>query len=999
MRRLLAVLSCLAAPAALAQSLPQPLPANPFPATSGAERLRAAAQRAEMNAASPLAGVAFRNVGPTVMSGRVVDVDVNPRDPLSFYVAYATGGVWKTTNGGQSFTPVMDNAPTTFVGDIAVDWARGERLWVGTGENNSSRSSYAGVGMLVSDNGGASWQARGLEDAHHVGRIVLDPRSRDAALVASIGPLYSPGGQRGVFRTTDGGRTWRHTLQLPEGTGAIDLARDPSNPRVVYAAAWTRTRRAWDFTEAGTGSGLYKSTDGGETWTRLALGGGFPTGAGAGRIGLDVGPGGVVYAFVDNNDAAPSAPPTPAVAGEPVPLTRERLRTMTRDELLAITPEQLTRYLDENNFPSVYTATAILADVREGRLEPRALVEYLEDANANLFTTDIKGAELYRSNDGGRTWRKTHDRPLDGLHFTYGYYFAQVRVDPRNADRVYLVAFDVVRSDDGGRTFTNLAADNVHVDHHALWVSPTRAGHLVNGNDGGVNVSYDDGRTWFKANTPAVGQFYFVQVDNAEPYNVYGGLQDNGVWRGPSTYEAARSWHEEGRYPYTRLGGGDGMQVAVDPRNPRAPTVYFGSQFGFYTRREGEGRGEVVRPSHRLGERPPRFNWQSPILLSPHNADIFYFGADRLYRSFDQGRTFTAISGDLTRGGRTGDVPYGTLTAIDESPRQFGYLVTGSDDGRVNLSRDGGTTWTDVSAGLPGELWVSDVVASRHVDGRLYAVLNGYRWDHMDAYVYRSDDHGASWRRIATALPKEPANAIVEDPQNAETIYVGTDAGVYASLDGGATVHAMNTGMPPVPVHDLKVQARERDLVAGTHGRSIFIADIGLVQALTPAVMNKAVHVFPASALMASPRWGAVSWADTTRPSIPVSFWTNTAGNATVTVTDSAGTVLASRTVAATRGLNTTAFDGRLDESRIGTDALRRRYAAAADGRRYLAPGRYTVRVSVGGASETTTLDVRPLPARRPRGRAAEADATPGTSTPGTSEAGTSEAGETRDEG
>ena len=964
MRRLLAVVSLLVAPATLAQTLPP----NPYPPTPGADRLRAAIQRYEMNATSLVRNVPFRSVGPAVMSGRVVDVDVNPADPLEFYVAYATGGVWKTVNGGQSFTSVFDHEAVIFVGDIAVDWARGQRLWVGTGEANASRSSYAGVGVFVSDAKGDFWEHRGLEDSHHIGRILLDPESRDGALVAALGPLYSDGGQRGVFKTTDGGATWRNTLPLVGNVGAVDLARDPSNPNVVYAATWERTRRAWDFQEAGAGSGVYKSTDNGETWMRLTLDGGFPSGSGTGRIGVDVGPGGVVYAFVDNNDPKPES--TPALRpGQTPPLTRERLRTMTRADFLALTPQQLTQSLDDNGFPSAYTATSVLEDVRSGRLEPKALVEYLEDANANLFNKPVKGAELYRSDDGGATWRKTHEGTLDGLNFSYGYYFSNVRVDPQNADRVYLVAFHVVRSDDGGKTFTSLAADNVHVDHHALWVSPSRAGHLVNGNDGGVNVSYDDGQTWFKANTPAVGQFYFVQTDNAEPYNVYGGLQDNGVWVGPSTYTPSRSWLEEGRYPYRRINGGDGMQVMVDDRDGGAPTVYSGYQFGFYQRRTGEGRAEAVRPKHTLGERPPRFNWQTPILLSPHNRDVLYVGADKLYRSMDRGETFTALSDDLTNGGRSGDVPYGTLTAIDESPKRFGYLVTGSDDGRVSLSRDGGYSWTDISAGLPPSLWVSEVVASRHVDGRLYVALNGYRWDHMDAYVYRSDDHGATWTRIAADLPKEPVNALVEDTYNPDHLYLGTDAGVWFSLDGGQTTMPFANGLPTAPVHDLKIQDRERDLVVGTHGRSIYIADLGLVQNLTPAVLAERVHVFGIGDLIRSPRWGTKGnpWDEANRPKTTLGYWAKDSGPATITVADSAGTVLARLDDSADRGINFVPYDATVDELLLATPALRDRYRPADDGRRYLVPGRYRVTVTMGSASDAVALEIKVPPPRPSR--------------------------------
>ena len=780
MRRFLPLVALVAAPVAIAQPATPDDPGARYPVTPGAERRAAAERRYDLGATSLVKNVPWRNVGPAVMSGRIVDIDASPIDPLTFFAAYATGSLWKTTDGGISFEPMFEDEAVNFIGDVAVDWGRSGRIWVGTGEVNASRSSYAGVGVYTSDDGGRSWQHRGLDDTHHIGRILIDPDHADGALVAALGPLYSVGGQRGLFRTRDGGATWANTLPLADNVGAVDLVRDAANPQRVYAAAWERTRRAWDFVEAGAGSAIYVSDDGGDTWRPLG-GTGFPTGSEVGRIGLATTPAApnVLYAVVDNQARRPREADTNRTAEA---LTRDRLRTMSRDDFLRLAPRLINDFLETNGFPASYTAESILARVQRGEISPLALVEYLEDANARLFETPVIGAELYRSDDRGATWRRTHDGYIDGLYNSYGYYFGVVSVSPRDADKVYLLGVPLIRSDDGGRSWATIDGPNVHADHHALVVSATRPGHLINGNDGGINVSYDDGATWFKANTPAVGQFYAVQVDNATPYRVYGGLQDNGVWVGPSTYRASSAWTDTGRYPYERLGGGDGMQVQVDPRDNA--TVYSGFQFGFYTRTDrATGRSEAVRPQHRLGERPPRYNWQTPILLSPHNADVFYIGADRLYRSFDQGKTFEAISGDLTRGGRAGDVPYGTLTTFDESPLRFGLLYTGSDDGLVHVSRDGGYSWTRISDALPPDLWVSRVVASRFAEGRVYVTLNGVRFDHMDAYVYRSDDYGQTWRRIGTDLPAEPVNVIVEDARNPNLLFVGTDGGAYASLD------------------------------------------------------------------------------------------------------------------------------------------------------------------------------------------------------------------------
>ncbi len=660
--------------------------------------------------------------------------------------------------------------------------------------------------------------------------------------MGALGPLYSPGGQRGLFKTTDGGQTWRQTLTLSGNTGVIDVVMDPRNAATLYLATWERTRRGWDFVESGAGSAVYKSTDAGESWQPLTLAGhGFPTGAGVGRIGLDVSVAdGALLAVVDNQDHRPKDADETV---DPNALTRDRLRTMTQAEFLRIAPALVDDFLDTNGFPASYTAQTILQQVRAGSITPLQLVEYLEDANANLFDTPVIGTEVYRSTDGGATWAKTHTGYIDNVFYSYGYYFGQIRVAPTNPSKLYILGVPIIRSDDGGKTWHDISGDNVHSDHHALWLSPTRAGLLINGNDGGVNVSYDDGATWFKANTPAVGQFYSIEVDDAEPYNVYGGLQDNGVWKGPSNYTSSYNWYDSGRYPYTRVGGGDGMQVQVDTRDNA--TTYSGSQFGFYQRTKTGERPVTTRPQHTLGERPPRFNWQSPIHLSRHNQDVLYFGTNRLYRSLDKGVTFTPISGDLTGGPRAGDVPWGSLTTVDESPLRFGLLYAGSDDGYVHVSRDGGYAWQRIDTGLPQGLYVSRVEASRHAEGRVYVTLNGYRFDHMEPYVYASEDYGQTWTRIAEDLPKEPVNVIVEDDRNPKLLYVGTDGGTYLTVDRGRTFMPLMKDTPPVPVHDLKLQRRERDLVIGTHGRSLYIADVGLIQTLDSALMARRVFTYP----------------------------------------------------------------------------------------------------------------------------------------------------------
>ncbi len=1010
MRRVALLTLCLAAPT-WAQTVgdstlhgrPVAPGPNPVAATPASARLSAAEQHRQLAAASPVAEVPFRSVGPTVMSGRVAAVAGKPGDPAVFYVAYASGGLWRTANGGASFTPLFDDMPTITLGDVAVDWrdpeGDGPTVWVGTGEANSSRSSYAGTGVYRSSDGGDSWTHLGLAETHHIGAIVLGDDA-EVAWVAAVGHLYSPNSERGVFRTTDGGRTWERTLFVdtpgPDGasngldasdsgasgsdasdTGAIDLVR--ARDGRLYASTWTRSRRAWDFREAGPGSGIWASDDDGATWARLSVeGSGFPTGADVGRIGLDVHPSGVVYAVLDNQARRPADPDAEVLA-----VTSASLATMTRDEFLALAEADLNAFLDANNVPYSYTAETILDDVRDGRISPRDLVEFLGDANAALFDTPVVGAQVYRSDDRGRTWRLTHDGTLDDLFYSYGYYFSIVRVDPTDVDRVFVLGVPLVGSVDGGATWQRADAPHVHVDHHDLWIDAERPGFMLSGNDGGANLTHDGGATWTKLNTTAVGQFYTVQTDDAQPYNVYGGLQDNGVWVGPSDYAPSPAWRAEGDYPYRRLFGGDGMQIQVDPRDG---TVYTGFQFGNYARIDG-GRGpsERVVPQHDLGERPFRFNWQTPIWLSTHLPDVLYLGSHKVHRSYDRGETWTAISDDLTAGGQPGDVPYGTLTSIHESPLEFGLLAAGSDDGHVWVTENDGRTWRDVSDGLPADLWVSRVELSRHQRRRILVALNGYRWDHFESYVYRSDDLGRSWQRIGADLPAEPVNVAREDPHNPDAVYVGTDGGLYLSLDGGGSFTAFHGDrarqgapagpfagaddgfrtpvLPRVPVHDLVVQMRDRDLVVGTHGRSVWIADLDHVSRLTPDVRARRLHLFAPDTTTHRADWGdrGYTWSEPAEPALEIAYWTTDTGSARLEVRTEAGAVVRRWDDDAQPGLNLASYDLRSDratgEPGDATDA------------HYLEPGVYTLSVALGGRTETAHLVVEAGPEPPSRAR------------------------------
>ncbi len=944
--------------------------APPHAATPAAERLKGTRTRERLFSEGLLAHVPVRNIGPTIQSGRIVDIDANPVRPSHFLAAYASGGLWYTENNGQSFRPLFDQEAVMTIGDIAVDWERGT-IWVGTGENNSSRSSYAGTGLYVSQDWGETWEHRGLAATHRTGRIVLHPSNPDIVWVAAAGALYSNGPDRGVYRTENGGRTWEKTLYVNDVTGAIDLVMHPERPDVLYAAMWERDRRAWNFVESGSGSGVYRSIDGGRSWTLVSTEeSGLPTGDGVGRIGIDFARSNpdVIYVSVDNQNRRP---PEDEDGGDATgEVTRDDLRSMSRNDFLALPDSAVAGYLAAERFPDKYDAETVKGMVERREIEPVALVEFVEDANSLLFDTPVIGLEVYRSDDGGASWRRAHEDYLDGVYNSYGYYFGEVRAAPDDEDQVYALGVPILRSDDGGATWKSIGGPHVHADHQALWLNASLPGHIIDGNDGGLNMSYDAGETWSVLNVPPVGQFYAIQVDMAKPYNVYGGLQDNGTWRGPSTYAFSSRWLVGGEYPYDRLGGGDGMQVEVDTRTNEV--VYSGSQFGFYSRQDlSTGERQSIRPRHELGERPLRFNWQTPIHLSRHNQDILYYGANRLFRSMNRGADLTPISPDLTRGGLKGDVPYGTLATIDESPLRFGLLYTGSDDGLIYVSRDGGASWQRIDDGLPQELWVSRVEASAHAEGRVYATLNGYRWDHFDAYVYASDDYGASWTRIGTDLPAEPVNVIVEDPANEDVLYVGTDHAVYVSLDRGLTFMGLAADMPKVPVHDLKVQPRDEELVIGTHGRSLFVAPVRHVVQLTPDMRSRPVHVFELDDIRHSERWGQqfASWSEPFEPSVTVAVYARRAaggadggdsGAARLVVLDADGNEVHSERVALGGGLNYVEYDlaaGGEAGSLAGT-ALEG--AEPADnGTTYLTPGTWTLRVVLpGGESNETELKV-----------------------------------------
>ena len=928
-------------------------------------------QRLRLQESSLLAGLPFTNIGPSIMSGRVVDVAVDPEDPTHFYVAYASGGLWETTDNGSTFTPLFQEEAVMTIGDLDVHWPS-QTIYLGSGEVNSSRSSYAGDGVYKSTDGGKTWTHLGLEETHHIGRVIVDARNPDRVWVAALGHLYGPNAERGVYQTTDGGKSWKQTLFVNDSTGVVDLIRDPRKPDEFFAAAWQRDRKAWDFIEAGRGSGIYRSTDAGGTWTRVSTErSGFPVGEGVGRIGLAVSYDARgrrhLYASLDNYFLRDPEAPDSTV------LTKDQLRGMPKEDLLRLETYLLEDYLRSNGFPADLDAATVRERVENGDLDPVQLVEYLEDANSTLFDTPVKGFELYHSTDDGKRWKRTHDDYVDDVYYSYGYYFGALAVAPDDPQTIYAMGVPIIKSTDGGKTWSGANGDNVHADHHYLWINPDRPEHLINGNDGGINISYNGGKTWLKANVPPVGQYYAVAVDDhPDGYRVYGGLQDNGTWRGPHDYTPSLGWQQDGEYPYTALFGGDGMQVEVDPRDNE--TAYVGFQFGNYYRvNPKEGTRTYLTPKHELGQRPYRWNWQTPILISPHQPDIFYMGSNHFHRSFDRGDNFETLGPDLTGGGRKGDVAFGTLTTIDESPLRFGLLYTGSDDGRVHRSRDGGTSWERLT-GFPDSLWVVRVNASHADTGTVYLGLNGYRNDNFESHVYRSGDYGDTWTRIGTDLPAEPVNVIKEDPRNPALLYVGTDHGLYVSMDTGATFTAA-TELPAVAVHDVVVQRTAGDLIVGTHGRSLYRGDVNLLQQVAGNT-SPTLTLGKVAEQRYSGRYGSASWyREDTAPELTLQAYvpgapTGSGAGAVLRTKGQDGTVLHEQRLSLTRGFNTISYDLTFDADRAGDVAARLNaerkekgkpvtVEAADNGKYYLRAGTYTLELTVNGETATTELKVK----------------------------------------
>ena len=740
------------------------------PAASKKERAKGKSD--SLLKADTFSGLAWRGLGPAATSGRVGDVAVHPRERNTWYVAVASGGVWKTENAGITWSPIFDAQGSYSIGCVTLDPRDPLVVWVGTGENNSQRSVGYGDGVYKSVDGGKSWENVGLKASEHIAKIVVDPRDSRVVYVAAQGPLWSGGGDRGLYKTDDGGKTWKQILKIDEHTGVTDLAIDPRNPDVLLAAAYQRRRHVWTLIDGGPGSAIHKSIDGGATWKKLESG--LPKEE-MGRIGLAIAPADpdVVYALIE-------------AAG--------------------------------------------------------------------------KDSGLYRSTDAGGSWKKMGDYLP-----TSPQYYMEIVADPRDPDRLYSMDTWMHVTEDGGKTFHKVGEKYKHVDNHSLWINPDDTDHLIAGCDGGLYVSFDRGSSWeFKANLP-VTQFYRLTVDNSAPfYLIYGGTQDNQTLGGPSRNLTA---HGIVNSDWFVTVGGDGFWSQVDPTDPNL--VYSESQYGGLVRFDRRS-GEIldIQPQPGPGEDPLRWNWDSPLILSPHDPKRLYFASQRLYRSDDRGDSWRAVSGDLSRGidrnklkvmGRVWSVDavaknastsfYGSVVSLSESPRHEGLIYAGTDDGAVQVTENGGAAWRKVEKfpGVPDMTYVSRLVASRHDPDAVYAAFDNHQMGDYKPYVLRSGDRGRSWKSIAGDLPaRGSVYALVEDPVKKDLLFAGTEFGVFFTPDGGARWIQLKGGMPVIAVRDLAVQEREGDLVAATFGRGFYVLDdLSPLRFPLPESVEKEAELFP----------------------------------------------------------------------------------------------------------------------------------------------------------
>ena len=728
---------------------------------------------APQNSTDKFKNLEFREIGPAVMGGRIDDFAVVESDPNIVYVGTASGGVWKTTNNGTTWEPVFDKEAVSTIGDVAIAPSDPSVVWVGTGEPNNRQSSSWGDGVYKSLDAGKTWKRMGLGATHHIARIVIHPKNPDVVYVAAQGHLWGANPDRGVYKSSDGGKTWSQVLKINDDTGVTDIAMDPQSPDILYAAAYERRRTPFGFNGGGPGSAIYKTTDGGATWKKLTKGLPYENGGDTGRIGLDV---------------------------------------------------------------------------------------YRKDPNIVYAEIQHEKGGTFRSEDKGETWKRmgeTDPRPS---------YYSQIRVDPNNDLRIWELGAQMYYSEDGGKTFATQRVRGIHGDFHAMWIDPANSNHMMTGSDGGIHWSDDAGKNWNFLNVIAIGQFYEVALDNEKPYHICGGLQDNGSWCGPSQTLTREGIINE---DWQVIHGGDGFYAAIDNVEPWI--VYTESQDGHLARRDMHtGQQRSIMPEAKAGEPHYRFQWNSPVAVSSHNHTTIYYGGNYLFESTDRGDSWTRLGGDLTTGAdrskllilgkapdkntlsrNDGVEEYPTITSISESPLSSKVLWVGTDDGNLQVTRDGGKTWKNVASKVPGVpkgTYVSRVVASKTGEGAAFATFDGHRSDDYSVYLFATTDYGETWKSTCNGIPNSAGtvHVIREHPRNTNLLFAGTEFGLWVSWDRGGNWTALKNNFPTVPVDDIEIQARDNDLVLGTHGRSIWILDdMTPLEKMDGSVANSSLTFFP----------------------------------------------------------------------------------------------------------------------------------------------------------
>ena len=825
--------------------------------------------RERLRAESPYRSLSWRCVGPSVMSARIIDVEVSPADKHTIYLAGATSGIWKTVNSGITWNPIFDDQPDYSIGDVAIAPTDPDIIWVGTGEANFRQNVDSGFGIYKSEDGGKSWRHMGLTESRHIGRIIVHPRDPRIVYVAVVGALRSANDERGIFKTTDGGKTWRNVKYIDEHTGFVDMILDPQHPDTLYAASYYRYSGPWFFYDKSARNGIWKTDDGARSWTRLTNG--LPVDDYTGRIGISL-----------------------SAAHPKVIYAR-----LARDKL------------GENGKP--------------------------------LGGEYFKGEEIYRSDDGGESWRMT----AQFNQMKNPWYFAHIIADPKDPDKVISLGGgegSFLISTDGGKSFTN-HDKGTYGDHQALWIDPDDTDRYIAGHDGGASYSYDGGKNWRRDLELPIGQIYAVSYDMRAPYWIHVGTQDSHSLMGPSnSVPEGKNWKF--------LLWGDGMNTEVDPVEWNI--VYPTAIRGTIERHDLLTRETIsIAPSPRRGQLfdpPLRFSWNMPSMLSPHDRRRLYLGANKLLRSSDRGDTWEVVSPDLTTQHETQyeQSSYSNITAIAESPLEEGLLYVGTDDGLVWRSPDNGVTWLEISTGLPKERWATTVSASPHDKATVYVNFTGDRLDDFAPYVFKSKDHGKTWMSIVSNLPQEPTNVIHEDPRRKDLLYVGTERGIYVSFDGGESWASLVNNLPTVPVVDLTIHPRENDLIIATYGRSVWVLNVGPLQELTDWVRTSGLHLFPNRPyyISADPYWGEryVDYRDT----IYFTYYLGEEQSETVIeiISERDGTKITELKGSGSRGLNQVMWN--------------RSTGKEGRGAMWAPPGRYRIQVSAGAFRTKGVLAIRP---------------------------------------